>query len=108
VSPPRALFQHWVHAHEEDTEDVRVYHPRSHPFPPARGRRGLELREDGTFVRYGPGRGDRPTAGATGRWRAEGDNRIQVEDEHGQDTLDILFVDEQTLQVRRHSAGPDA
>jgi hypothetical protein len=52
----------WVHAHEEDEGDVRVYRPAGYDLPPARGRRGLEFRPDGEVVVYGPGPADKPQA----------------------------------------------
>jgi hypothetical protein len=59
---PPELFRRWMHSHEEDEGDLRVYRPASYKFPPARGRRGLEFKPDGELVLYGPGRvrvGDR-------------------------------------------------
>lgn len=37
------LQRRWLHSHEEDTADVRVYRPAEYPFPPARGRDGFEF-----------------------------------------------------------------
>lgn len=55
--------QRWWHSFEEDHDDVRVYRPEGFDFPPARGRRGLELRPDGTCIEFTIGRGDAPEAG---------------------------------------------
>ena len=65
------LHQHWVHSREEDTEFEAVYRPQSYNFPPARGRRGFELKEDGTLVEYSPGPADRPV-GKPGQWKLVG------------------------------------
>jgi hypothetical protein len=59
---PPELFRRWVHVHEEDEGDVRVYRPAGTELPPARGRRGIEFKPDGEVLLYGPGRDDRPTA----------------------------------------------
>ena len=59
---PPELFRRWVHAHEEDDGDVRVYRPAGYNLPPARGRRGLEFRPDGELLVYGPGPADKPVA----------------------------------------------
>lgn len=50
---------------------MTVYRRDDFAFPPARGRRGVELRTDGTFVDWLIGRGDAPEA-LTGRWSAAG------------------------------------
>jgi hypothetical protein len=59
---PPELFGHWIHSHEEDSGDLRVYRPAGYRFPPARGRRGFELRPDGSYVAHGPGPADKPTS----------------------------------------------
>jgi hypothetical protein len=67
------LARRWVHVREEDAEGVRVYRPADRPLPPARGRDGLELRPDGTYVELRPGPADAPVAGPVGHWRREHD-----------------------------------
>jgi len=62
----------WVHVHEEDTEDEMVFRPADTELPPARGRMGFELREDGSFAEAGLGARDVPEE-ATGSWVLEGD-----------------------------------
>ena len=62
----------WVHVHEEDTGDEMVFRPADTELPPARGRMGFELREDGTFAEAGLGARDVPEE-ATGSWALEGD-----------------------------------
>ena len=66
-----ALVGHWVHSHEEDSEGVRVFRPRSFHFPPSRGRRAIDLRRDGTVGHTRPGPTDRRQA-SEGRWEIEG------------------------------------
>jgi hypothetical protein len=61
----------WVHAHEEDTGDEMVFRPAGTVLPPARGRMGFELREDGTFAEAGLGARDVPEE-AAGSWALEG------------------------------------
>ena len=50
---------------------MTVYRRDDFAFPPARGRRGVEFRADGTFVEWLIGRGDAPE-GRTGRWQPSG------------------------------------
>jgi hypothetical protein len=68
VSP--GLTRRWVHIREEDADGVRVYRPADRPLPPARGRDGLDLRPDGTYVELRPGPADAPVGGPAGRWRS--------------------------------------
>ncbi|TCC32387.1 hypothetical protein [Kribbella sindirgiensis] len=67
-----APLGHWTHSAEEDHDGISVYRRDDYAFPPARGRRGVEFRADGTFVEYAIGRGDAPEARAAGRWQAGG------------------------------------
>jgi hypothetical protein len=92
---PPELFQHWVHAHEEDSGDVQVYRPVDHPLPPARGRRGFELKPDGELILYGPGASDRPEA-TTDRWSPSGSGRVRLGDRE----LEILSVSGDRLTAR--------
>ncbi len=74
---PKEIFKHWIHSYEEDTKELKVFRPSSYNFPPARGRMGLELKENGEFIQSGIGPTDRPTKGS-GRWKAEGKDKIIV------------------------------
>ncbi len=82
------LTGRWVHSHEEDEGDVRVYRPAGYDLPPARGRRGLEFRPDGEVVVYGLGQTDKPQAMA----------RITPPD----DALEIVSAEPDRLRVRFH------
>jgi len=103
TSLPTEIFRHWTHSHEEDTEEARVYRPDEFEFPPARGRRGLELQSDGEFVRYdiAPADGIDELAG---RWEAEGSERVRVAlPDREPYTLTILSVDADVLRIARAS-----
>jgi hypothetical protein len=92
---PPELFQHWMHAHEEDSGDLQVYRPADYDFPPARGRRGFELRPDGELVLYGPSPSDRPEATA-GTWSPLGAGRVRLGDRE----LEIVSVSSDRLTAR--------
>jgi hypothetical protein len=95
------LHRRWLHSHEEDTGEFEVYRPADHPFPPARGRRGLEFRENGEVVHLALGRADVPQPVA-GVWRAEAPDRVTVElaDRPAQ-TLEIAYCDDNVLKIRK-------
>ena len=85
------LLRRWLHSHEEDTADVRVYRPADYPFPPARGRDGFEFRPRGEFVYVGIARAD-GTEESSGRWTVEAPNRIRID-------VDIQRVEPLRLEV---------
>ncbi|WP_168176617.1 hypothetical protein [Williamsia sp. 1135] len=75
--------QTWWHSFEEDHDDVAVYRPDGFGFPPARGRRGLELDPDGTVVELGLGRDDTPSraahaSGASLEVVHQADDRLEI------------------------------
>jgi hypothetical protein len=92
---PAELMRHWVHSHEEDSGDVRVYRPADYDFPPARGRRGFELRPGGELLVYGPGATDRPEL-TTGTWSPSGAGRVKL----GGEELEIVSVSPDRLELR--------
>ncbi|MEN9520249.1 MAG: hypothetical protein RLZZ381_2837 [Cyanobacteriota bacterium] len=98
---PSAIFQHWIHSREEDTEMVKVYRPSSYQFPPSRGRDGFEIKKNGEFIQYGIGATDRPQK-ITGTWQAEEDNRIKITWENQNQksyTMQVLSCDERLLKI---------
>lgn len=68
----QCLFRSWGHSREEDTDGLTVYRPAEYKFPLSRGRDGIEVHPDGTFVRVEPGPDDRRNRVA-GTWKATDD-----------------------------------
>jgi hypothetical protein len=97
----QALHGHWVHSHEEDTDEEMVFRPASHPFPPSRGRMAFELEPDGTYVERSPGPVDAPVE-HRGEWSLEGD-RLVLEGSGGQPghAWRLRAVEPGRLAVRR-------
>lgn len=71
----QALYQRWLHSHEEDSGNKRVFRPATYDFPPSRGRTGFELRPDGTLIQIGIGATDRPVE-TSGTWELDGDRLV--------------------------------
>lgn len=90
-----ALVGRWVHSHEEDTDDLRVYRPADFSFPRSRGRTSIDLREDGTYSRRAPGPVDVPVE-TGGQWRLAGD-RLELDD----DVWELGSVEPDRLTVRK-------
>jgi hypothetical protein len=74
------LSQHWVHSHEEDTDTEMVFRPATYAFPRSRGRRGFELKRDGSLVESRIGPTDRPVK-AEGTWRLEDEGTLTLSGE---------------------------
>ena len=99
----KCILRHWIHSHEEDTNEIIVYRPVNYNFPPSRGRIGFEFMEDGGMnyhaIAYADG-----SEQSFGHWDTQGQNRIRinVENERIQSfDLEIVSCDEETLKVKR-------
>jgi hypothetical protein len=91
----------WIHSHEEDTAEAKVYRRPEYDFPPARGRTGFELRPGGEAVYLGiaPADGSREI---TSRWTLAQD---QLRIEPGESpvsplTLNVISCDGDVLRVK--------
>ncbi len=99
---PETLTGMWVHSYEEDTSGHKVYRPEDYPFPPARGREGFEIRENGVFFH----RSIAPADGYLiheGRWELVEGNilRVRFEAEELRDfSLEIFRLVEDMLVVK--------
>lgn len=102
--PPTELFATWRHSHEEDHDDIEVYRPESYDFPPARGRTGMRIAADGTFVEITIGADDRPGS-RPGTWQATDDgSRLNLTREHEMapwDNIEIVELSDEVLRIRR-------
>ena len=94
-----ALERAWVHSHEEDSGDQRVFRPAEYAFPPSRGRRGFELRPDGSYAETAPGPTDKPEE-ASGTWELDDDTLVLSPSETaGSERLRVTAVDAERLVV---------
>ncbi len=98
------LTQSWLHAHEEDTPASTVYRPANFAFRPSRGRKGFQLRPDGTLTVRQPGPADR-TETADGTWRLDGKN-LSLAAPGGTQTLCIESLEPDRLVVSKAACAP--
>lgn len=101
-APPKEIFQYWKHAFEDDEGEITTWRPASHDFPRARGRRGIEFREDGVFIDRRITRSDTASA-VCGTWQMLSSGEIRVSLDHPSPdvrTYDIAFCDESLLKLR--------
>lgn len=104
---PDEIFRKWIHSFEEDQNGVTVYRPEEYEFPPARGRDGIEFRQDGVFIDWGIGRTD-ALHGTNGHWEAETSRRVRISFEGNVQPpgiIEILHCDEKILKVRELPAS---
>src|SRR5215204_4590920 len=98
-----ALYQHWTHSHEEDTDTEMVFRPADYDFPPSRGRYSFELKPDYTLTITGVGPTDR-TQQTKGVWKVEGDDRIAFYLDSPAEpsrVLQVISADEDRLVIRK-------
>ncbi|SRR5712692_9407590 len=104
---PDSLLGSWLHSHEEDTPTTTVYRRAGYNFPPSRGRKGFELRPDGSLTEKGIGPTDRSVHSA-GKWQL-GANRCLEFYPHSSNqparVLPIESVHDDMLVVRKESSS---
>jgi hypothetical protein len=74
----QALCGTWWRVPEQDTPGHLVYLKDGAALPPARGRYGMTLHEDGSAQLHGPGASDRSESTTT-RWRVDANGVLQVD-----------------------------
>jgi hypothetical protein len=103
---PPELFIHWIHAREEDQDDIQFFRTEGFSFPPSFGRDGMEIRPDGTFIQddVGPADGIVQTPG---RWTLEGPGRIAVRFDGAREdyAFTLVSVSAELLQIRQASSA---
>lgn len=102
---PPEIFKHWVHSFEEDTDAYEVYRPVGFDFPPARGRRGLQISPNGEFILHAIGPAD-GTVLIPGHWTTTAEDELSVSlPGCAPFTLTIVSVDDDVLQLRGNPPG---
>lgn len=96
--------QVWIHSFEDDEMGIEAYRPKEYNFPPARGREGFEIKEDGTFILYSiaPTDGTLPEKGS---WTMS-DKGIEVVVSKGNSKQDkfifeVISLEEGLLKIKR-------
>jgi hypothetical protein len=89
----------WIHAHEEDLNDLLVFHPASRPVSPSRGRTGFSLAPDGTMSLIAPGRDDRPAL-VSGTWQVK-NQQLHLSFPDDEQQFEIISADPDKLVLRR-------
>jgi hypothetical protein len=74
-----SLARDWIHSHEEDVGEVRIFRPAGYLFPPARGRDAIGLAIGGVSRRRGAGPTDQSGVERIGSWVING-NRLTLQE----------------------------
>ena len=87
------LRKQWIHSHEEDTEEEKVFRPADYKLPPSRGRKSFELKSDGTLIYTGLSTVDKHES-TTGKWELKNNNLIlhPASQSKTSETLQIISV----------------
>jgi hypothetical protein len=78
ILPQEIYEKRWTHSHEEDYDDIQVYHPSTFNFPLSRGRMAFEIEKSGKFIQYGIGPDDTRKK-VEGNWTIEEPNTIKID-----------------------------
>jgi hypothetical protein len=98
-----ALYQHWIHSHEEDTDTQIVFRPATYNFPRSRGRRSFELKPDGSLVEGGMAPDDRRQA-TPGTWELRGGDTLALYTTSASEpsrVMRIAAVDKDRLVIKK-------
>ena len=95
------VYKYWIHSHEEDTQDKKVYRPSTFEFPQSRGRDGFEIRENGEFILYIMGPTDRPEKIFGNFTIASNNLNVKLVSIQKSYTMTILSCDENLLVIQK-------
>ncbi|SDK38737.1 hypothetical protein SAMN05421823_102612 [Catalinimonas alkaloidigena] len=91
----------WMHSFEEDTDLYKVYRLADYDFPPARGRDGFTIAENGDFVllEIAPADG---LESRQGKWTRDKNTLTATLDETDRTyTIKVVGVDEGVMRIER-------
>ena len=100
---PEELIGAWIHSHEDDTEEVKVYRHASYNLPPERGREGFEIKEGGECVYHGIA----PADGSTNEpasWSWEDGNTLVITpkaDGAAEMSMEVVSASSEMLKVKK-------
>ena len=92
------LIGEWVHSHEEDQNDYKVFRLSDYDFPPSRGREKIYLFKDGK-LKYTPIAANDLHQSYSGEWYVK-DRSLILEYEDEKKTFEIIETNESTLKVK--------
>ncbi|NEM98160.1 hypothetical protein [Pontibacter burrus] len=99
----------WLHAFEEDQEDITTYRPNTYDFPPSRGRTGFMLEKGGILKNYSIAPAD-GLEEQPGTWQFMQDDEILITikpegQPQQQYLIKIVSLDHDLLKVKREEVA---
>ena len=89
----------WVHSHEEDYDDIKVYRPSSYQFKPSRGREKMNILDNG-ILEYTPiAPNDLPKT-FNGTWMVSKSNLV-LEYENNKKSYQLIESTSTILKLKR-------
>jgi hypothetical protein len=104
VLPQEIYEKSWTHSHEEDYDDIQVYHSSTFNFPLSRGRIAFEIEKSGIFIQYGIGPDDTRKK-VEGNWTIEEPNTIKInfaDKAIKSYSMKIISYDNNTLLIKKY------
>jgi hypothetical protein len=96
----KALCATWWRVPEEDTAGLAVYRKEGTPLPPARGRYGFTLNEDGRATLHGPGPTDR-RENTESHWQLDAQGQLHVDGVSDATAAAVANLSGDTLRLKR-------
>ncbi len=92
------LIGHWVHSHEDDYDDIKVYRLSSYQFPPSRGREKIVFKSN-AVLEYTPiAPNDLPQT-FNGEWKIDKSDLI-LEYDDNKKIYEIIEVTSSILKLK--------
>lgn len=96
------LCKRWVHSHEEDTENEKVFRTADYNFPRSRGRKSFELKPGGELIYMGLSPTDKQEP-VIYKWELKNDDLIFYISTTSEplEILHIVSVDDDRLIIKK-------
>ncbi|MBR0569483.1 hypothetical protein KB205_02575 [Microvirga sp. STS03] len=101
----------WLHAFEEDQEEITTYRPNTYDFAPSRGRTGFMLEKGGILKNYAIAPAD-GLEEQPGTWQFLGNDKIlitikPVGQPQQQYMIEVVSLENEVLKVKREEVTGD-
>lgn len=107
--PDPAIFQKWLHSYEEDTPGFVIYRPSTFEFPLGWNRKGMEFKQDGSFILHDIAPNDKRVV-VLGNWALISNKDFKISFPTGNKESFVLTVEEikpNILKIRNHEKTLD-
>ena len=96
--PDSVIFQKWLYSYEEDSNDLKTYHPTSFDYPVGWGRPGMQFKKDGCITLYELAPNDEQIQ-IHGTWKSVSKDLLEITFPHGEKEAFIIEINELKPQI---------